>query len=108
MSSEQVHLLEGPLRDLLRVFTYRPGWTFEVDAGQLHIRAEVVDTDDVRRTCVITDRRALPLHSLRSGHVDDKFWMQWLREAILSVERHEMDEFFKVGGVKVFDPHYNG
>lgn len=91
---------EEPLRKLLRAFTYRPGWTFDVVAGDLIIRATVIDTDNLTKTTPLTYTRGLPLY------VQDTFdWTRWLLAQIMIVEDHEAREFFKIDGVKVFNPH---
>lgn len=39
---------------------------------------------------------------------EDRFW-DWLRRyAIATVEQHETDEWFKVNGVALYDPHSKG
>lgn len=93
-------LQEEPLKKLLQKFTYRPGWTFEVEAGTLIVRAIVIDTDDPTRTTPLSFAQIIP------QYVPDDFdWTRWLLRKIMEIEDHEAREFFKIDGVKVFDPH---
>jgi hypothetical protein len=92
----------APLKDLLARFTYRPGWKFTLDReGAVRVEAMVIDTDDTERVCPLSFRQMPP------RHVYDGFpWEKWLfDEIIMKIERHEASEFFKIDGVKVFDPH---
>lgn len=91
---------EEPLRKLLQVFTYRPGWTFKIERGMLLIQAMVIDTDDHKRRTPLNFAQILP-EFVR----DDFDWTHWLFYKIMEVEDHEAREFFKIDGVKVFDPH---
>lgn len=91
---------EEPLRKLLRDFTYRPGWTFNVVGGLLLIEATVVDTDNPKQMIPLNFQVGLP-----SGVRDGFDWTCWLFHQIMTVEEHEAREFFKINGVKVYDPH---
>jgi len=96
-----------PLEYILKHFTYKPGWGFNtiVDADYiiLTIMVEAIDADCPSRKIVITTRATL---DRRQADIMDTVRLQrWLRDSILTVERHEMDEFFQIDGIKVFDPH---
>lgn len=39
----------------------------------------------------------------RSIHTDDRFWY-WLRQSLLELETHELNEWFRVDGRLVYDP----
>lgn len=97
------------LKGILKNFTYKPGWKFRLeDFGSflvLCIDAEVPCTDEPGRMINIRFRENFD--PLVHRAMDERAWMRWLRERILDVEKHEIDEFFKVDGVKVFDPHRN-
>lgn len=91
---------EQPLRELLHTFTYKPGWTFHIKAGHLIIRTIVIDTDNPEQTIQVDFGVGLP------SYVRDDFdWTHWLFHHIMTVEDHEAREFFKINGVKVYDPH---
>jgi hypothetical protein len=88
------------LRELLQTFTYRPGWSFYLERDTLVIRANVLNTDNPKETIRVDFGIGLPFPT---PHKFD--WTRWLFDQIMVVEDHEAREFFKIGGVKVFDPH---
>lgn len=89
-----------PLRNILRQFTYKPGWTFNIRDDMLAIRLLAPDTDNVENIISVNNEVVIP------RFVDERFpWDRWLLDQIMNVERHEAQEFFKINGVKVFDPH---
>lgn len=63
-----------------------------------------------RRAGVVSPRRpVLPVYSTavvpRTIETESEFWF-WLRyDGIPQLEEHEMDEWFKVDGMVMFDPH---
>jgi hypothetical protein len=88
-----------PVKELLGLVTYRPGWTFNVWNGILEIRATVIDATDHSRECPLAANVVLPPPC---ANID---WQDWLFHEILKVERHEAQEFFQAGGVAPYDPH---
>lgn len=91
---------EGPLKEILRSFTYRPGWRFSVEDKHLVVRATVIDTDNPNQEVPLGFEISLP------SFTDPVFdWTDWLFRQIMTIEQHEAQEFFKINGVKVFDPH---
>jgi hypothetical protein len=97
-----VRELEYPLRNLLRNFTYRPGWMFSVYDGCLTVHAQVIDANNQTETCPLTSVQQLPMQAL---HYKDFDWTNWLFRTILDLERHETQEFFRINGQPVYDPH---
>lgn len=91
---------EQPLRDLLRVFTYRPGWEFFIERGMLRVRATVIDSTNQTQSCPLSYEHALPRYTHPGFD-----WQRWLFDQIMTIERHEAQEFFQVAGVPVYDPH---
>jgi hypothetical protein len=91
-----------PLECLLKQFTYKPGWFFEIDkrSGTFVISITAIDADEPRKTIPITFGHGIP------RYVRESFdWVRWLRDMILEVEKHELDEFFRIGEDKPFYPH---
>lgn len=88
------------LERLLQTFTYKPDWAFTIIEEGLLIRLIAVDTDNHRNRIPITFSIGIP-----SFVRPDFPWDRWLLDQIMEVEKHEAREFFKVNGVKVFDPH---
>ena len=91
---------EEPLQRLLNGFTYRPDWSFVIENGVLVVRALVIDTDNTGKIIPLQFGIGLPSR-VRPGFD----WTRWLFDQIMEVERHEAQEFFKINGIKVFDPH---
>lgn len=100
-----------PLEDLLARFTYKPGWEFTADITPhglitLTIRAMVHDADNPQNICPITFTETIDPYIVKHrADADERYWMKWLHSMIRRAEEHEIDEFFQVDGVKVFDPH---
>lgn len=92
---------ERPLAQLLQHFTYKPGWWFRVERGALSIKAEVPDASDHGRTITLTFQKHLP----PVQHMHHFDWQGWLFHTILEMERHEVQEFFRVDGRTPYDPH---
>jgi hypothetical protein len=92
--------LERPLRNLLHNFTYRPGWKFSVEDGFLRIDAQVIDANKQTETCPLISVQQIP-PQLRQ----DFDWTRWLFNVILDLERHEVQEFFRIDGRPVYEPH---
>lgn len=40
--------------------------------------------------------------------LDEEWWLRWLVDALISVEAHEVREWFKIDGKRPFDPHNFG
>lgn len=88
------------LKQLLQKFTYKPGWTFDVEREGLVIRFTAIDADDHTKLAPVSFGVTIP------AFVRTDFpWDRWLLDQIMVVEDHEAREFFKINGVKVFDPH---
>lgn len=98
---------EHPLESLLRDFSYKPGWEFSTSNRMgrtyLLIRFKAVDADAPQSECILRFEYSIS-NAMVSGR-DEKYWMRWLRERIIECEKHEVDEFFQIKGIKVFDPH---
>jgi hypothetical protein len=89
-----------PLESLLGRFKYRPDWKFEIFDDQLLIKATVISADNHKELIPLQFGIGLPMYVR-----PDFDWTHWLFQQIMTVERHEVEEFFQIGGVKVFDPH---
>jgi hypothetical protein len=94
------------LKDLLDNFTYKPGWQFIFDEDSqyiyLTIKMDAIDADNPTSDRMITLRAEYTLDKIAYSDYD---WTRWLRSQIIKCETHEVDEFFQLNGVKVFDPH---
>lgn len=97
------------LADWLRAVTYRPGVTFSINGDALEIKVHTVDSrsprDDLREIDV-THRTLLPALDLRlpEAQLRSEF-LDFVRECTLAMERHESQEWFRVNGRMVVDPH---
>jgi hypothetical protein len=85
--------------------SYKPGWTFDVEAGpkqtMLVVRAAMADSRG-GDPLVVTHRLTLPGRSVVN---DRRSFVGWLRHAIGKIEMHERDEWLLVDRARIFDPH---
>ena len=100
--------------NLVASVTYKPGWEFYIqtnpwswndDEGGKVLRFFHDEPDSADPT-----RRADAINQvvIEPGMVEK--WtkaqaIEFLRHRIMLAEEHEMQEFFKVGGVQMYDPH---
>lgn len=102
---------EGPLAPILARFTYKKGWRFKSYTRCRGPYAEVVLKISITTDCadrpgeVIELSGTYTVDGLVAKSYDERRWLLWLRERIIEAEKHEVDEFFQIGGVKIFDPH---
>jgi hypothetical protein len=95
------------LVELLASFRYKPKWEFRLGpaiAGGwvLRIRSWVPDVHDPDSWGY--GNTAIPVPPYDGMGAED--WQEWLHEVIISgPERHETDEWFRVGGERPYDPH---
>lgn len=86
-------------RRLVKKISYKPEWTFEVNKnGAIMASSFVLDVDD--RTS-----QAETFIIVETSDDDAKEIISKLRSAILFIEHHEMDEWFRIDGIPVVDPH---
>lgn len=91
---------EQAVRDVLKRFTYRPGWKFSVDSGLLRVYMTVTDANPPHGEMDLTFSQPIP------PHIYEGFdWIRWLYDQLRTVEMHELQEFFRIDGRVVFDPH---
>lgn len=103
MIPPNVRELEQPLRVLLRNFTYRPGWVFSVEDGYLKINARVIDAENQTETTPLNFEQQIPFNT--ALHQVQFDWTNWLFNIVLKIERHEAQEFFRINGQPVYEPH---
>lgn len=100
---------------LLPAITYKPGWTFEWEHSnhEPHLfllitvtqpDAKGFDRDDLTERTVnfkfaIAEPGTAPDSGVRA------FSTEWLRNKIAGIESHEIDEWLRVDGTLVNDPH---
>ncbi len=90
------------LHSILSRVTYKPGW-------------ELTITDDENPSLCITawlkdaynpgDRMLVDIHSQLPPFFTESEVLRWLRWRLREIEVHEVDEFLRVDGKAVFDPH---
>lgn len=93
---------------LLSRITYKEGWslTFWINPGDEVIFAvrssPTKDVDNIKGPLVrvSTFRNLGPLAELNNSSV-----LEWVRATIRDTELHELDEWLRLDGVKVRDPH---
>ena len=91
------------IQDILDNFSYMPGWRFKlkhtVEGPRLDISFTVVDADDInsfQEQCV---KSYIPPFEHAYQFLD------WLRWRLNRIAIHEVSEFFRFNGEKIFDPH---
>ena len=108
------------LRDFLEHVTYKPGWKFRVDDGEMFWKvyggggslgdidyrlvatADVIDADDPSKQFQVGFSRRI---SGRIRHAQWKIWAQELYMLIKEIEEHEIQEFLRFDGKHYIDPH---
>lgn len=94
-------------RELLKRVTYKPGVKLAFDPGEsfgiatLTITSMVQDVNEPSRTIPLTNRQALP----PLEYMDRDEFIFRIGDALMRFERHECDEWFRVDGKPVNDPH---
>ena len=98
------------VESLLARFTYKPGWHIEqrrlpesADSVRLQIRFTAPDSRSLEREIPVTGTFDVPYY-IWFEEDEGRFW-KWLHQVILFMERHELDEWFRVDGKLVDDPH---
>lgn len=86
-------------------FTYKPGVVITArngdDSLRLDVRVPIIDWRDGN-----TRRRLLCTYAMPENIVSARQFFRWLDEAVLPVfDRHEHNEYFRVDGIAIFDPH---
>ena len=94
------------VRDVVTRTTYKPGWRLRMDraGGVLIIRWEAVDVDDGGPT-LLEQRFEIPAPWRSWGTVSPSEVEAWLKECVTRAEHHERDEWLRVDGRHVTDPH---
>jgi hypothetical protein len=96
---------------MLGRITYKPTWTFklerpsgEIDPWGITIRMYVPNSrGSEQETTPVQSTRRIPWMIYEQR--DEKHFVDWLSREILSMERHELDEWFKIDGIMHRDPH---
>jgi hypothetical protein len=93
---------------VLGEFTYLPKWEFRLRQGlpqpglwTLHVRTWVEDS----RHPGTHGRGHWGFTVWDEPDAPREFWVEWLRKCMREIAMHEVDEWFLVGGVRLFDPH---
>lgn len=86
-------------------FSYKPGMTITARADKdevfLDVRLPIIDWRDGR-----TRRRLLCSYLVPVDLSSASQFFRWLDETVLPVfDRHEHNEWFRIDGVAIFDPH---
>lgn len=107
-------------KELLSKITYKPGWKIEfVDEYELKRTGRWHpwgSTCLLRITAVwpdVTDPNGRPkpfsiefqMTLLLYDELNERHFIEWIANRIRHVEEHEFQEWFKVDGSNVFDPH---
>lgn len=100
----------GGLARLLDRVEYKPGWRFQVmpdGPGRIllvAIREDVLDAYGSGKRSPQMTAQGLPASDV-IGDGSDEMWVHVVHDVLSRAEQHEVDEWFRVGGVRPFDPH---
>ncbi len=95
-------LTTAQLHSILSRVTYKPGWELTLTGDEnlsLCITAFMEDAYNPG------DRILVDIHSLLPPFYTEAEVLRWLRWRIREIEVHEVDEFLRLDGKAVFDPH---
>jgi hypothetical protein len=98
------------LAELLAVFRYKPGWSFELRQPGTAWEPWVLYawTPGAEGTCCDTYLTAAPSVAWQPGTPPAEvrqWWLRWLHGTVRVAEAHISDAWFTVGGARPFDPH---
>jgi hypothetical protein len=101
------------LREQLARFTYRPGWTMQIQLqqGLMLLGPEYLVRINFRVADTYAPGRDIPLVAVFhiSPHIaaerDEELFARWLQGVLLDVERHESREWLRRDGTIYDDPH---
>lgn len=88
----------------LPTVTYKPGYTvtlLEHEDNITFICQRLLPDVDTGEPRYLTFTRTLPLERA----LDDHMLRWWIRENIIAMESHEINEWLHIDGVRVVDPH---
>lgn len=103
-------------QEFFETFTYKPNFRFDLDddpysKSTLRVRIQMMVPDsrenDPCRPDQLWVRKQVPVSQTVSlGHYwEDSYARGHIREILIKMEIHEVDEWFRVNGELVFDPH---
>lgn len=93
-------------------WTYKPGWTFELErppphdsfaVGSIVVRYQALDSRGSGETIPIVVRWAVDVYLLQDEH--EQVFQRWLQARVLDAERHESREWLRRDGGIFDDPH---
>lgn len=96
------------IQQLLDNFSYKPGWKFEYESpDHIYIKMKACADSTGRITLYPEDSleigRQFQFHGL--NFIDEKVFYSLLLDSIKIIKFHEIDEWFKIGGIAINDPH---
>jgi hypothetical protein len=94
------------LNEALKEVTYRSGYNIEVfnnpyEGPYLSVKVWVEDASNSGGELELRINSPIP----NIARYDNEHFYEWLLERLIKIEIHEVCEFFRVGGVKFYDPH---
>jgi hypothetical protein len=96
------------LLDILRKISYKPGVRVRVRKSQYGAEFRINEQVTCSRTGKKIKRSAfacVPLNQCRAAPDPEGYVIEWVRSFLKDYETHEVDEWLKVGGKMIFDPH---
>lgn len=113
MTGRPTNLRDLPLELWVSEITYKPGWTFDLirhfpyddrDLAIVRITAKVPDVRDPTVSAEIGQVAYIYDYIVDRPDPKDAF-MEWVFSAVLQLEKHEVNEWFRVRGAPLHEPH---
>lgn len=96
------------LEDFLLHVTYKPGWKFSIENYEQLVISHMESCAVVKgKKARIQCQSAIPTEAIEDAfqYGNFKTFVKFIQATIVKLELHEVDEFFKVNGRHVNDPH---
>ena len=109
--------LHRKLMTMLGKVTYKPNFSFSVEGSDDHLMviismtvADAVPDTPGRMTLrgpnnTIPITKRCPINGWGNAIFTERFFVEWLRDQIIELERHEINEWLQFDGKHLRDPH---
>jgi hypothetical protein len=106
--------MELDFTQITSVLSYKPGWFYSFEPGhggrpyttgcrdKVIIHARVEDSKHPGVMVNFKMGRVIP-NAVRN---DTRMFVDWVHDITIEAEMHEVNEFFRFGGVLLYDPHH--
>jgi len=105
-------MFDSRLESVLKSFTYKPGFEFELPYSSDHhtvlvrLVAKVPDVENPSELTKVIITGGIPIWELDIPEWEERF-LRHLYEMIVDFEHHEIDEWFRINKKRRKNPHKN-